>query len=86
MLNNTVPAGGPTLQVDPTTGPANIAQLTAGFSEAEAAVVEQSLAWYGTESRFALSRLQGSTARDLVDVVNCLKQDEGGPEEERCFK
>lgn len=74
VLENTLPEGGPTVEYDPATSFTNIDQVTTNLNAPNAEKFNASLGWYGTESSFGLMKLDGKTAREVVDIVNCLKK------------
>lgn len=76
VLENTLPEGGPTVEYDPATSFTNIDQITTNLNASNTEKFNASLGWYGTESNFALVKLDGKTAREVVDIVNCLKKAE----------
>lgn len=86
VYENTLPAHGPTIQHDPEAGLVNLDQVTAGLEGDDLTKFNRSLEWYGTESQFGLDRIEGNTARQLVDVVNCLKQETPERQEAACFE
>lgn len=82
---NTLPEQGATLQYDPEDGLTNLDRVKAGLQEGDLTKFNRSLEWYGTESHFGLEKIGGKTARELVDVVNCLKQNEPNQQGAACF-
>ncbi len=82
VLKNPLPEGGPSLVYDVSHGLTNVDALMSVLSNEHAAILNASLGWYGTESRFGLDQLHGRTARDLVRTINCLKTEES----ELCFR
>ncbi|WKD49694.1 hypothetical protein [Microbulbifer spongiae] len=82
---NTLPEQGPVLQYDPESGLTNLAQVKAGLQERDLDKFNRSLDWYGTESHFGIERIDGKTARELVDLVNCLKKNEPNQQGATCF-
>lgn len=85
VVENTVPAGGPTLEYSASASYVNVDSLSASLSGGDRAKFTESLAWFGTESTFALERLAGKTASQVVDVVNCLKRSTEERDAEKCF-
>lgn len=83
-VENTLPVDGPTIEYDPESSFTNIDQIASTLSSLDAEKFNTSLGWYGTESSFDLARLEGKTASEVVNIVNCLKMSE---EEQRpaCF-
>ncbi|WP_444996419.1 hypothetical protein [Aliikangiella sp. IMCC44359] len=76
VLENTLPEGGPTIKYDSATSFTNIDQITSNLSAPNAEKFNASLGWYGTESNFGLMKLDGKTAKEVIDIVNCLKKAE----------
>lgn len=85
LVENTVPPGGPTLKYGASASYANVDSLTAGLSDRDRAQFTESLEWFGTESAFGLEKLDGKTASQVVDTVNCLKQSSTEHDAEKCF-
>lgn len=73
VLPNTIRAGGTTINYDPQSTLTNVAEITSELNKEDGMVFSQSLAWYGTESEFGFDRIHSKTARQLVNIVNCLK-------------
>ena len=73
VLINPIKAGGAVINFDPDSTFTNIPEITESLSEREGEIFNKSLAWYGVESDFELERLHSKTARQLVNIVNCLK-------------
>ncbi|WP_250462049.1 hypothetical protein [Microbulbifer litoralis] len=86
IYENTLPDQSPTIQLDPEAGLANMDQVTAGLKGDDLSKFNRSLEWYGTESHFGLNRIEGKTARQLVDLVNCLKQEAPELQKAACFE
>lgn len=84
VLENTLPEGGPTVEYDPATSFTNIDQVTMNLNALNTEKFNASLGWYGTESSFGLVKLDGKTAREVVDIVNCLKKAEK-EQQSACF-
>lgn len=86
VLENTLPEGGPTVEYDPATSFTNIDQVTSNLNAPNAEKFNASLGWYGTESTFGLEKLHGKTAKEVVDIVNCLKNSEKVEQQSACFE
>ncbi|OMH39406.1 hypothetical protein [Motiliproteus sp. MSK22-1] len=84
-LENTLPPGGPTIQYDPDSSFKNIDKISATLSDEDSKKFGRSLGWYGTESDFSLEKIDGKTARQSVEIVNCLKQAETKEQQAGCF-
>lgn len=85
VFENTLPEQGPTIQHGPDSGLVNLDQVTAGLEGDDLSKFNRSLELYGTESLFGLDRIEGKMVRQLVDVVNCLKQEVLERQEAVCF-
>lgn len=85
-LNNTLPNGGTAIEYSSDKSFTNIDKVTANLSADQAEIFNRSLGWYGTESNFDLARLNGKTARQVVEIVNCLKKVEKQKQQLACFK
>ncbi|BFM15699.1 hypothetical protein R50073_18820 [Maricurvus nonylphenolicus] len=83
-IENTLPAGGVAIAYDPASSFTNIPEVQEALTEEQKAVFTSSLSWYGTESNHGLEKLSGKTAKQLVDIVNCLKTSDS-QQQERCF-
>lgn len=82
-MENILPSGG-VIIYDPDSSFMNIPEVQEGLTEQQKAVFASSLSWYGTESEYGLDKLEGKTAKQLVDIVNCLKTS-APQEQEYCF-
>lgn len=86
LIENTLPEGGAALEYDPNENSLkNVDAVRAGLSGEDAQKFDSSLSWYGTESDFGLEKTSGKTARQLLDIVNCLKQASTRDQQEACF-
>ena len=72
-IENTLPQGGPTVHYEPSSGLSNVGEVSDHLTDSDALKFNASLGWYGTESVHDLKRLDGKTAREVIDIVNCLK-------------
>lgn len=86
VIENTLPKGGPTIAYAPENSFTNIDEITATLSKNHAEKFNNSLGWYGTQSNFGLAKLEGKTARQAVDIVNCLKGFENEEQQLTCFE
>lgn len=77
-ITSDIAGGGPRLEVNADGEPVNMQTLIASLDEAGADTFNQSLSWFGTESQLPLTSLDGKTAKEVVDLVNCLKASTGG--------
>jgi len=84
-IENILKSGGPTINYGPNSSYTNIAEVQNSLGEKESEIFTKSLSWYGTESNFNLDRMHNRSAKELVDIVNCLKTSETNVQEE-CFK
>jgi hypothetical protein len=73
---NNIPAGGIGINYDPNSSLTNITEIQSQLSEADEKVFTASLSWFGSESDVGFDRIHGKTAKQLVDIVNCLKTTE----------
>jgi hypothetical protein len=73
VLPNSIRAGGTTINYDSQSSLTNISEITSELGEKDGAIFNESLSWYGTESDFGFDRIHSKTARQLVNIVNCLK-------------
>lgn len=72
-LQNIVPAGGGLIEWNDERKRLNIEEVKAGLDDKSRAVFSDSMDWYATESDFGFESLNGKTASEAVDTVNCLK-------------
>ncbi|MEJ2455373.1 MAG: hypothetical protein P8103_14625 [Candidatus Thiodiazotropha sp.] len=72
-IQNTLPAGGKLIEWDAENERLNIEQVKAELDEENGAIFSKSMDWYATESSIGFERLHGKTARQAVDLINCLK-------------
>lgn len=72
-LQNSIPSDGIAINYDPNSSLTNITEIQSQLSEADEKVFTASLSWFGTESDVGFDRIHGKTAKQLVDIVNCLK-------------
>ncbi|MET1257549.1 hypothetical protein [Aliikangiella maris] len=85
VFENSLPIGGIVIQFIPNEGLKNIDQITQTLKKENVKIFNQSLDWYSTESDFPLSKLDGKTAKQLVDIVNCLKVANEQRQQINCF-
>lgn len=72
-ITNNLPPDGKTIVYDPDSSFTNIEAISRELSVEQAQTFNKSLEWYGTEASLGLDRLHGRTAKETVDIVNCLK-------------
>jgi len=70
---NNIPDGGIKINYDPETSLTNISEIQQQLNKNDEQVFISSLTWYGTESEFGFDYIHDKTAKELVDIVNCLK-------------
>lgn len=85
IIHNSLKSGGPTINYDPNSSLTNISEIQEYLSEIDELKFTKSLAWYGTESNFGFEKIHNRNAKELVDIVNCLKTNSKN-EQEKCFK
>lgn len=73
VLLNPIKGGGVVINYDPNSSLENIAEIVSTLNEQEANIFNSSLSWYATESEFGFEHIHLKTARQLVNIVNCLK-------------
>ncbi len=73
-LSNNITNENLTISFDSDKGLTNIAEIMKSLPDEQKIVFTQSLSWYGTESEFSLEKLHDKNAKELVDIVNCLKE------------
>ncbi|WP_102795390.1 hypothetical protein [Bowmanella denitrificans] len=83
-LENRLPEGGPQI-IYRDNQLQNVAQISQSLESQHASIFERSLAWYGTESDFSLAKLDGKSARQVVETVNCLKAKTDKNDQALCF-
>lgn len=86
LIENNLPVGGPQIKYDPESSFINIDQVTENLNASHSEKFKASLGWYGTESTFGLEKLHGKTAKEVVDIVNCLKKSEKVEQQSACFE
>ncbi|NNG01443.1 MAG: hypothetical protein HKM93_18790 [Desulfobacteraceae bacterium] len=84
-IDNILKPGGPAINYDPNSSYTNIDEIQKSLSDKESEIFNKSLSWYGTESIFKLERMHNKSAKEVVDIVNCLKISELS-NQEKCFK
>lgn len=85
IIHNSIKSGGPTINYDPESSLTNIPEIQEYLGENDELIFTESLAWYGTESNFGFDKIHNKNAKELVDIVNCLKTNAVN-EQEKCFK
>ena len=73
VLLNPIQAGGIVINYDPNSSLENIPKIISILNEQEADIFNRSLTWYATETEFGFEYIHLKTARQLVNIVNCLK-------------
>lgn len=72
-IQNSLPPGGPSINYDPDTSLSNIPEIERSLNDKDVEIFSKSLSWYGTESNFGFDHIHNINAKQLVDIVNCLK-------------
>jgi len=83
-IQNNIPLGGPLINYDPNTSLTNITEVENYLNEKNEDIFNKSLSWYGTESEFGFEYIHNKNAKQLVDIVNCLKVN-SQKNQEQCF-
>jgi hypothetical protein len=73
-IQNTLPAGGMLIDWDEENVHLNIEDVMKGLDEKSKAVFSKSIDWFATESEMGFEYLDGKTAKQAVDIINCLKK------------
>lgn len=84
-INNTLPNSGIKINYDENSSLTNIQEIQEQFDSKNSEVFMKSLTWYGTEANYGFNYIHGKTAKELVDIVNCLKTSNIS-KQEKCFK
>jgi len=83
-LENTLPESGLKIDYNPSGSLTNVQEIQNQLNDKDSEIFIKSLSWYGTESNFGFDYIHGKTAKELVDIVNCLKTN--SPEKQKaCF-
>ncbi len=85
IIHSNLKPGGPTINYDPNSNLTNISEIQEYLSETDELKFTKSLAWYGTESNYGFDKIHNRNAKELVDIVNCLKTNVKN-EQVKCFK
>jgi hypothetical protein len=72
-LQNTLPIGGKLLEQNKESGLLNIDDVEGNLDERSLDIFRKSLEWYAAETDLGLEHFIGMTARQSVDLVNCIK-------------
>ena len=72
-IQNNLQPDGPTINYDPNSSLTNISEIQEYLNEKDSETFTESLSWYGTESNYGLNKIHNKNAKELVDIVNCLK-------------
>jgi len=72
-MTNNIPEGGELIEWHTEQGLLNIADIEKDLGIKNRETFSQSIGWYATESNVGFDRLSGKTARQAVDMINCLK-------------
>lgn len=83
-IQNTLQSGGPPINYDPNSSLTNISEIQEYLSKKDSEIFTESLSWYGTESNYGLNKIHIKNAKELVDIVNCLKTSIAS-EQDKCF-
>ncbi len=70
---NTLPTTGTKTIYFANDGFVNIDTLNNELSKKQREIFSSSISWYATEAELALTELNNKSARQIVDIVNCLK-------------
>lgn len=70
---NTLPEGGIKSRYTPKQGFMNLEAMKESLDRYERAIFDKSISWYATESEFSFTKIDAKTAKEIVDIVNCLK-------------
>lgn len=84
-MENNLQSTGPTINYDPDSSFTNISEIQEYLSKEDSEIFTKSLSWYGTESNYGLNKIHNKNAKELVDIVNCLKISVAS-EQDKCFK
>jgi hypothetical protein len=74
QFQNNIPPDGIRINYDPDSSLTNIEEINSELKGDDKDVFTKSLAWFGTESEYGFEMIHGKTARELVNIVNCLKK------------
>ncbi len=85
--SNTLPTGGVVAKYTADHGFFNIEKMKKYLDKENKIIFEDSLSWYATESEFPVTKINGKTTKEIVDIVNCLKTNSSKSikEKEICF-
>lgn len=84
-IENNLKPGGPTINYDPSSSLTNVSEIQDYLNENDSTIFTKSLSWYGTESNFGFNKIHNKNAKELVDIVNCLKINPSNTQD-KCFK
>lgn len=84
VIQNDLQSGGPIIKYDPNSSLTNISDIQEYLSKKDSEIFTESLSWYGTESNHGLNKIHNKSAKELVDIVNCLKTSIVS-EQDKCF-
>ncbi|MCP4340785.1 MAG: hypothetical protein GY799_18325 [Desulfobulbaceae bacterium] len=72
-IENTLPKGGELIKWSQDQGLLNISNVEENLNNENRKIFSKSLEWYATESDLGFEHLSGKTAKQTVDITNCLK-------------
>ncbi len=72
-FKNALLEGGETIKWKKNQGLLNIDNIEKMLSSKDKKIFSASLGWYATESNYSFNKLSGKTAKQAVDIINCLK-------------
>lgn len=72
-IKNTLKEGGLTIKWDESGGLVNVPEIEKKLTDNEKEIFNQSLEWLATESDVNFSYLSGKSAKQVVEMSNCLK-------------
>ena len=73
VIENTIPNSSLTLKWSQSNGFENQNKVLKSLNRNNKKIFSQSLSWISTESNIKLEILNGKSAKQFVDLVNCLK-------------
>ncbi|MBM7074362.1 hypothetical protein JQC92_20435 [Shewanella sp. 202IG2-18] len=84
---NILPVYGTRSEYTPTDGFINLEVMESELNTESEIIFKESVSWYATESDFPFTKLNNKTAKEIVDIVNCLKKKKQSNTKERsvCF-
>jgi len=83
-FKNTLVEGGETIKWNKNQGLVNIDNVEKMFYPKDKKIFSASLEWYATESNYSFNKLSEKTAKQTVDIINCLKSTDLN-KQDNCF-